>query len=221
MRKRSAKTTEQTPAGAKYLAPYEEALRQHGPTFKATLWRSEEYQRARFAALCEEQDFSGRVILDAGCARADFGHYLRNAGVRYGRYVGVDALEGLLGAARGANLPRAEFHLADFVADENAFLAAGRAPDVIVFSGSLNTLEQREAALVLDRAWRACAESLLFNFLSSRSGRANKSDPTEPAHRYDPLALLDWALSRTPSVRFRQEYLRGHDALIAMQKHAD
>ena len=41
---------------------------------------------------------------------------------------------------------------------------------------------------------------------------------TGVATRFDTLDWLDWALRTTPNVRFRQDYLQGHDATIAMLK---
>ena len=83
--------------------------------------------------------------------------------------------------------------------------------DVIVFSGSLNTLPQARAEQTLESAWAATAEALVFNFLSDRTGRPPKPE-SGPARRFDSLALLRWAMDRTPLVRFRQDYLKGNDA---------
>jgi hypothetical protein len=57
----------------------------------------------------------------------------------------------------------------------------------------------------------------VFNFLSDRCAEhLRRQDPT-PARRFDTHAMLDWALHRCTSVRFRQDYLpHGHDATIAM-----
>ena len=207
-------------ARAPYLAPYRDAIDRHGPTFEATLWRSKEFQRARFAALCDATDLTGRVVLDAGCGRADFARYLLEHEVQYGRYIGLDAMPELMEAGKALGAPESEFHVRDFVADPGAFAAASRTPDVIVFSGSLNTLRYDETLRVLDHAWEVCAEALLFKVLSTRCPQAARTSPDDPAHRFDPLALLEWALARTPSVLFRQDYLRGHDATIALWKPA-
>ncbi|TVQ59270.1 MAG: methyltransferase domain-containing protein [Phycisphaerales bacterium] len=207
-------------SSAAYLAPYRDALERHGPTFEATLWRNEDFQRARFAVLCETIDLTGRIVLDAGCGRADFARYLLEHEVQYGRYIGVDAMPELMDAGKALGAPECEFHVRDFVADPDAFTPVARPPDVVVFSGSLNTLKLDDSMRVLDRAWDACTEALLFNFLSSRCPQAAHTAPDDPAQRYDPLGLLNWALARTPSVLFRQDYLQGHDATIAMWKPA-
>lgn len=206
-----------------YLHPYHQAVRRHGASFHATLWASRESQRARFRVLTEMMSLAGRSIVDAGCAIGDFAAYLAEHNILYGHYTGLDAVPELLAEARARDLPRATFLDIDFVADEAAFTRFDAPPDVIAFSGSLNTLEQDHAAAILERAWPAAGHALLFNFLSARDGRPPLRDelkdltaPPDPAQRFDPIDLLDWALTKTPNVRFRQDYLKGHDATIAM-----
>jgi SAM-dependent methyltransferase len=197
-----------------YLAPYREAVRRHGATFEATLWLSREWQIGRFRVMTEMVDFTGRTILDAGCGLGDFAAALEEWGIGYGGYVGVEGMPELVAQARTRDLPEAKFIEADFVHDAAAFAMR---PDLAVFSGSLNTLTQDEAIGVLERAWAASAEGVVFNFLSSRHGRTNAPDPS-PARRFDPIEMLQWALSRTPVVQLRQDYFAGHDATIAMQR---
>ncbi len=218
-----------------YLAPYREVVRRIGPRFEALLWNSPDTQLARFEAIASMIDLTGRIVVDAGCGRGDLGKFLHEAGVQYGRYVGLDAVTELLEVARGLGLPDAIFVEGDFVADAGIFerpavraaeagqqdpspeaARRGRA-DVIVFSGSLNTLPQPRAQLVLERAWDACAEALVFNFLSNRNLRP-RNEEIGPARRFDTLRLVDWALNRTPMVQFRQDYLKGNDATIVMLK---
>ena len=118
--------------------------------------------------------------------------------------------------ARGRGLPRTEFYDGDFIADPT-LLGIGQ-PQVICISGTLNTMTDTQVLAVLESAWTATGESLLFNFLSDRAA-ASAERQTKPARRLDPLRLLDWALGKTWSVAFRQDYfLLGHDAAILMQK---
>jgi hypothetical protein len=91
-------------------------------------------------------------------------------------------------------------------------------PQVIFFSGTLNTMDDQTAMGLLDAAWAACSETLLFNFLSARS-TTDRKEELGPARRLDPLRYLDWAMQRTPAVQLRQDYFkRGHDATIKMNK---
>jgi SAM-dependent methyltransferase len=207
-----------------YLAPYREVVRRIGPRFEALLWNSPETQQKRFEAIAAMVDLTQRVVVDAGCGRGDFGAFLRDRKVAYGRYVGVDAVSELLDVARGLDLPNAGFVEGDFVSDPGVFAEAARregaparAADVIVFSGSLNTLPQPRAEGVLQHAWDACGEALAFNFLSDRSHRSKKEE-IGPARRFNTVGLVKWALKRTALVRFRQDSLKGNDATIVMLK---
>lgn len=101
-------------------------------------------------------------------------------------------------------------------------------PTAIIFCGSLNTIEPARALATLEHAWKALAPApkrpgaaapvLLFNFLSdARSAHAGQTDDTGPALRHNARKFFDWALTQTPSVAFRSDYLPGgHDATIAM-----
>ncbi|PKL33839.1 MAG: hypothetical protein CVV40_00325 [Planctomycetes bacterium HGW-Planctomycetes-2] len=208
-----------------YLKPYLEAAREFGPSFEATLWLSREKQRERFAVIAEMAELEGRLVVDAGCGLGDFAAYLAEVGVKVGGFVGLEGVESVVREARLRGLAGARFVQADFVADPSAFSSAmgeGERPAVVVFSGSLNTLTQERALDVLDRAWGALEEKrggVVFNFLSARDHQPPNPEPG-PARRFDPLVMLNWALERTPLVRFRQDYMGGHDATIALEKAA-
>ena len=120
-----------------------------------------------------------------------------------------------------AGVERTMFDVGDFVADDLLAdtLVNDAGAEVFVFSGSLNTLDMKQAQGVLDSFWYALLAAkrgtLVFNFLSDRHD-ANRSPASPPAVRYDPADMLDWALNKTPIVQLRHEYLRGHDATIVM-----
>ncbi len=217
--------------GPAYLRPYQQAVDAHGARFEALLWNRPETQLVRFEALVSMLDLEGTALADMGCGRADLGLYLRDQRVGYARYIGVEGVRELCEASRARakseGLERCEFCELDFVADESVFekLAKDGGAQVFLFSGSLNTLAQADAVAVLERAWDAIKNSptgggaIAFNFLSDRHADARRrNEDTGPAKRFDTLALLDWAMRRTPLVRFRQDYLGGHDAAIAMFK---
>lgn len=197
-----------------YLDPYREAVDRFGATFDATLWNSREFQRLRFEVLRGMVDLDGLTLLDAGCGLGDLCEHLRERNVQLARYVGVDGVPEIVEAAKRRQLPHAEFHCRDFVADAEA-LRLGRA-DVIFFSGSLNTLPEETARLAAQRAWEAAGRGIVFNFLSDRPSDPWRDRDTGPARRFNTLDWLDWALGVTSQVRFRQDYLAGHDATIAM-----
>ncbi len=199
-----------------YLDPYRDAQDDYGNDFRVTLWANTRSQEQRFKVFTQMCFLPGKRILDAGCSRGDLADYLTRKGVEYGRYIGIDGLPEVIDYAKKRGLLRAEFHAGDFVADPS-LLSIGK-PQVITISGTLNTMDDTTAMALLDNAWRACSESLMFNFLSTRV-TTNTHEELGPARRLDPLVYLDWALQRTPAVQLRQDYFkRGHDATIKMVK---
>lgn len=199
-----------------YLAPYRAAQLDHGSDFRVTLWANERSQRLRFRVMTEMVFLAGKRVLDAGCSRGDFAAYLEETGFAYERFIGVDAVEQVIDYASSRDLPRSRFVTGDFVADPA--LLSLETPQVVAISGALSTMPDDLALEVLDRAWEAAQETLMFNFLSDR---ATSQAPRQlaPARRLPTMKLLDWAMSRSPAVKFRQDYFRfGHDATIVMRK---
>jgi uncharacterized protein (DUF1330 family) len=207
-----------------YLAPYEEAVERYGASFESLLWHSEEFQGERFRIICEVAQVAERVIADLGCGRADLLQYLHTHNAGHARYLGVEAIDELAEFSRqraaGAGWGEAEIIQADFVGDAGLMgrLVRDHGAEILVFSGSLNTLEPRQAAAVLDRAWDAVRHTprgtLVFNFLSTHGRRM--TTPMGPARRFNPTPLIKWALRRAPAMIVRHDYLSGHDATIMM-----
>lgn len=204
------------PPADSYLHPYREAEDAHGHDFRVTLWASPKSQQTRFRVMSEMTPLVGKRILDAGCSRGDFAAWLLEHDVRYGRFIGIDGLEKVINYARRRNLPDAEFHVGDFVTHPE-LLRTGE-PEVVVISGSLNTMSNRAVRRTLEGAWAAAGEMLVFNFLSNRTG-PGAPPQSRPARRLDTMGLIDWALSKTWAVRFRHDYFAdGHDATIMMAR---
>ncbi|MCL4222082.1 MAG: methyltransferase domain-containing protein [Phycisphaerales bacterium] len=210
-----------------YLRPYAEVARRVGAQFEALLWQSAEGQRRRFDVLAEMIEPERRSIADLGCGRVDLLVHLHALGRVPRRYVGVDGLRAMVEAGRGVidahRYPDAEVHELDFVADAEALTELVQAChiDTLIFSGSLNTLEQPMAEEVLQRAYDVVPPGglLAFNFLSNLLA-GQETGERGPAFRFATLDLVAWALRRTPLVRFRHDYLGGHDATITMTKPA-
>lgn len=212
-------TTDERQPDPRYLEPYREAVRMHGPRFEALLWRSEDYQRRRFEVLAEVARPAGAVLADLGAGCGDLLGYLNAAGRAPARYVGVEGIEELVEPAR-ARFPGSEWLVADFVRDKALFdrLVAEHGVTVMVFSGSLNTLDERTALVVLERAWNALhgreGAVLAFNFLSSAGRKRRES--TGPANRFTSGTMFRWAQRASGRMLFRQDYLGPHDATIAV-----
>lgn len=209
---------ESAPPCAPYLTPYRSAVDRVGTRFESLLWNSQETQRLRFDAITRSIDLRRRVILDAGCGRADFALWMREQRISWGRYIGVDAIPEMLQHCRALGLERAEFHAGDFVSDTAPYHPAGETPGVILFSGSLNTIPRTLSVQALDRAWAACGQALVFNFLSSSADDRPAEAAPGTAQKLSPSAMLQWALERTERVLLRQDYLDGRDATLVMWK---
>lgn len=204
------------PPSEKYLKPYREAVALFGPSFEATLWSSPEAQRLRFDVMIELADFEAGTVLDAGCGTGDFAAHLIDRSIGFKRYVGVDAVEQMIEAASRRGLPRCEFHVADLVHDQQCLQTIKA--DFICISGTLNTMDETMARKLVDVAFEAAGEGVLFNFLSNRPGSQWAQRDIGPARRFDTLGWLDWAMHRTSRVSFTQDYMDGHDATIMMRR---
>ncbi len=147
-----------------YLKPYLRAVEQHGAGFRSLLWASPRTQADRFEAMTRLYEFTGRNVLDAGSGRADFLDYLLSHKITPAHYVGLEAVPALAAAARAKSHRNAIIIQADFVRDPSRLLVGA---DVVVFSGSLNTLDAETFYATIRTAYNAAAEAVVLNFLSS------------------------------------------------------
>lgn len=149
-----------------YLQPYLRAAREHGGGFGSLLWASAKSQRSRFEAITRIYDLHGKSVLDAGCGRADLLSYLSEKGIHPADYTGLEAVNALAAEAETVAAKHANCRVlrGDFVRDPiRLFVGA----DVIVFSGSLNTIETDKFYDTLARAFEAATEAVVFNYLCS------------------------------------------------------
>jgi hypothetical protein len=147
-----------------YLLPYHRAARTHGDSFSALLWASQSTQHIRFEVLQRAVDFAGRTICDAGCGRADLLDYLIAQGATPTDYVGIEAINELASAAERKQRKGVRILRGDFIREPvRLFVGA----EIVVFCGSLNTVEDPEFYQTLQRGFDATAWTLVFNFLSS------------------------------------------------------
>jgi SAM-dependent methyltransferase len=196
-------------AAPAYLRPYLDAVGRHGARFESLLWANPSAQAARFGALARWCELEDRVVLDAGCGRADFLQYLLEQGIKPAKYFGIEAVEELAAAAERKNPPWAVIIRGDFI-DEPAIL--GRNAQVIVFSGSLNTLSSDEFYQTLRLGWEFTQSELAFNFLCSPRLASAKHLTW---HRM--ADVLELAYSLTGDVAVDDSYRNG-DCTIVMRK---
>jgi SAM-dependent methyltransferase len=201
-----------------HLQAYQAAVREHGPGFAATLWKSREAQHLRFEVMIRLADFNGSVIVDAGCGAGDFAAHLLERGVNFRQYVGIDALAEMIQCAGNRGLERCRFVHADLLADALPMIEAQ--PDFVCLSGTLNTMDEASARRLVKLAFDTAARGVVFNFLSDRPHPRWEQQATHPARRFDTLGWLEWSLSLSSRVSFTQDYLDGHDATILIRRDA-
>jgi len=206
-----SKSVSDNPASLPYLVPYLKAAERHGAGFGALLWASPETQATRFDAIERLGRLHGKSVLDVGCGRADLLAYLLGRGVRPADYTGIEAVTELASAAErncaGARVP-ARIIRADFLREPlRLFVGA----DVVIFSGSLNTVDDGPFYDTLRRAFEATAELVVFNFLCS---------PYLAGAEYlrwrRPSDVLGYCSQLTRDVRTLENYLQG-DFTVALR----
>lgn len=195
-----------------YLYPYHEARQQGAKGIPALLWSSREGQRVRFEAIARSHPLAGKKILDVGCGRADLLGYLLETGTVPAHYVGMDMIPEALRAARRKRYPRCEIVAADFVCEPEKLQVGA---DVVVFSGSLNTLTRPRFYRTLRAAWAAAGEAMVFNFLNSRYWAGEN---WLIWHRR--RTVLAFCRSLGGETRFDEGYLEG-DCTVAARKPAE
>lgn len=196
-------------SGEPYLDPYVRAAQKHGGNFASLLWASPRTQSTRFEAIRQMQSPRGLRLLDAGCGRADLLTYLADCDERPREYIGLEAVDALADAAMCKHLGGATIVRGDFVADPGRLFVGA---DLIVFSGSLNTLPHAAFYSTIRRAYDAAGTAVVFNFLSSDylAGRA---------YLYWRSAddVLSFARTLSGDVRIKSDYLKG-DCTLCLRK---
>ena len=196
-----------------YLRPYLSAARRYGSGFGTLLWASPKTQAVRFDALIRAATgdaIRGHRLLDVGCGRADLLDHLRHRRVIPSAYVGLEAVEELAAAVERKALPAATVVRGDFVRHPELMRSANA--DVIVMSGTLNTMDAPAFHAAVAAAFDAAGRVLAFNFLAGPT-LAGASHLTW--HR--PADVRDFAATLSGDVDYWDDYLNG-DATVAIWK---
>ena len=197
-----------------YLAPYRRAAERYGAGFHATLWGSPETQSLRFEVIRRHTELDGTMIADLGCGPGDLASWLREHGVTYRGFLGIDAVAPQIDAATARDLPDATFEVRDLLRDELDL--AERGVDWAIVSGTLNTMTDDDARGLIARAFDGVTTGVAFNFLGDRPHAKWAGRDLGPARRFSTAGWLEWALDRTSRVILDQHYLDGHDVTIVM-----
>lgn len=193
---------------APYLRPYAAAARRTQGRFETLLWAGPHTQALRFDALCQMIDLNNARVTDVGCGRADLLEYLAQRRIKPAHYTGIEAIPELAEVARerAASAPSAQIIQADFVTHAPQLFSGA---EVILVSGSLNTLSPAGFYSVLTEAFSAVSRSVVFNFLCSPSLAA-----ADYLHWHQTQELLKFAYTLTPIVHKLEGYLEGDCTLM-------
>jgi SAM-dependent methyltransferase len=203
-----AKATDPDPVPF-YLYPYHDAREQGAKGFHALLWSSREGQTVRFEAIERLCPLAGKRLLDVGCGRADLLGHLLERGVVPAHYTGVEMIPASVRAARRKKYPDCEILAIDFVREPEKLQVGA---DVVIFSGSLNTLTRPQFYGTLRAAWEAAGECLVFNFLNSRYWCG---EDWLTWHRRSAVLAFCQSLGGEPT--FDESYLEG-DCTVAVRR---
>jgi SAM-dependent methyltransferase len=178
---------------------FDKSLSLHGDRPEAVRW-STQGQLMHYRALLDIGDISGSTILDFGCGKGDFYHFLRERGIEVD-YVGLDLNEKLIALARG-KFPQGAFRVFDIDRDrldeqfDYIFLCG-------VFNLRVSDIDEtiRHALKVL---FGHCRRGLAFNALSAHC-RTRDFD----LHYVSPEEIFAYAVSHlSPYVALRHDRMR-------------
>ena len=192
-----------------YLSPYIRAIEEHGDGFESLLWASRKTQTARFDAITGLCGLHGMRILDAGCGQADLLEHLIAGGIFPAEYIGLEAMPEHLEAAMKKGLPHCTLIQADFVNEPQRLLTGS---DVVIFCGSLNTMDAQMFRQMIRTGFEAAGHALVFNFLCSTTlAAANWLTWHESAE------VIAFARSLGTDVGVANDYIEG-DCTICIRK---
>ena len=191
-----------------YLKPYQAAALRHRADFKSLLWEGRRPQALRFDAISRLCSLAQKVIVDVGCGRADLLDYLLSRQIAPSFYIGIEAVPVLAQAARKKSHPNSEIVIDDFVSRPQCLV---RNADVIIFSGSLNTLSSREFYSAIRAACDA-APQVVFNFLASP-----RLAGCDYLFWHQPAAIRRLAKERGCKLRLLRDYIEG-DCTISLTR---
>lgn len=178
------------------------------------LWASPATQAARFGAIRKLAELQGRVVLDVGCGRADLLDDLLSHGIRPAHYHGIEAVPELCDVAEAKARRDATIIRADFVRDPTRMSVGA---DVVIFSGSLNTLDADVFEASIAAGYHAARRCLVFNFLASPMIAARDYLRW---HRAEEVAALLRSIAPASSATLKRldDYLAG-DCTFALEKN--
>ncbi|WP_299395032.1 trans-aconitate 2-methyltransferase [Pelagibius sp.] len=192
---------------------FSSSLREHGQSFRALNWGSEEGQANRFRILCEIGIGDGDSVLDVGCGLGDLYGHLQRSGIG-ASYTGLDITPDMISTAR-QRFPDAAFR-------EGSLLGTAEPPlaqvDYVLASGIFYLRRARPFEHLqssVRRMFDLCHKGVAFNCLSSWGDAAGGSDE----YREDPAQCLEFCRTVSPWAVLRHDYHPG-DFTIYLRREA-
>ena len=179
------------------LSFFSRTLRIYGDRPEALRW-TPEGQRLRFRCLLDiAGDINGKKILDFGCGKGDFYHFLRERGTTV-EYHGYDINENLIALAR-KKFPECNFRVFDIDRD-----ILSEDFDYIFLCGVFNLKVQGlddTVKTVLQNLFRRCRIAMAYNALS-----AHKSGKDYELYYHFPEELFRFAVTHlSPYLALRHD----------------
>lgn len=184
---------------------YSDRFSIYGKDVRTLGWGSVEQQEARFAVACGNLQLDTKIVLDIGCGFGDFFKFCLERQIALEKYIGWDVNPDLIRQAEIEN-PNGKF----LVRDAREVDVIDHVADVAVMIGVLNlnfkgSLDNDKFTKdMVSRAFGLCSETLVVDFLSTN---LTQDYPAEDfVYYHDPVEMLAFALSLTPSVRLIHDY---------------
>ncbi len=179
---------------------FNKQAKQYGNSVNSLAWQSEYTQQARFWVFTEIAPLDGMRILDVGCGKADFYEYLLKEGLNI-TYYGVDCALDLVKLAK-ASFPGVNIFYRDFLHDahypEVDYVFASGVANLLM-PNNLNYMES-----MIRKMFSLARKGVGVNMLSNKSSHTEKDGGM---FFYYPDQLLKFALTITPDVVLRHDYL--------------
>ncbi len=197
---------------------YNKRFAQHGESPLSLNWQDKKSQKSRFKNFLELVEIKNQDILDIGCGFGDFYEYLKECNIQPRNYTGIDINPTFIECCK-KKYPSINFHVNNTVDDE---LPDGNF-DIIfmvgIFSYNFKEFDNENfIKQVVTKAFNKAKHTLIFDM---QSIIINKDYETaNHIHYQKPSDILDFALSLTPHVILKHDYLPNPAReFIVLMKH--
>ncbi len=174
--------------------------KRYGNSIHSLAWESDYTQRSRFNVFTEISPLEGMSVLDVGCGKADFYDYCLRENIDV-EYFGVDCSSEMMGLAKKLH-PEINVFYRDFFNE-------ARYPEIdyAFASGVANVItpnNQNYMESLIRQMYSLARKGVGVNMLRSRTP---DSCSGSGMYFYVPEHMLKFALSITPNVILRHDYL--------------